>query len=254
MPRDDHQSERELVAKSCRMLGKLKLTKGSMGHVSQRTADGQHILVRAKGLEEVGVRYTSAEHIIKVDLDGNMVEGADGLEAPGEILLHTWLYKMRPETRSVVHVHPLNALLLTICRKPLLPLFGGYDPGLLSLVLDGIPTYQRSITIRNDKLGEEFSKAMGSKKACLMRGHGITTAGRSVEEATITAIQVNEIADINYRAHLLGGAEPIDDEDVAEFRERKTNRTEPAPSRETATARLASAWRYYTDVAGESAD
>ena len=254
MPRHDSQkSERELVAQSCRMLGKLRLTKGNMGHVSQRTSDGQHILVRAKGLEEVGVRYTTAEHIIKVDLDGNMVEGADGLEAPGEILLHTWLYRTRPETQSVVHVHPLTALLLTICRKPLLPLFGGYDPGLLSLVLDGIPTYQRSITIRNDKLGKEFSEAMGSKKACLMRGHGITTAGASVEEATITAIMVNEIAEINYRAHLLGGAEPVADEDVAEFRDRKKDRKQPAEgaSRETPAARLGSAWRYYTYLAGE---
>ena len=248
----DEQSERELIAKSCRMLGKLKLTKGNMGHVSMRTADGQHILVRAKGLDEVGVQYTTAEHIIKVDLDGTVVEGADGLEAPGEILLHTWLYRARPETRSVVHVHPLTTLLLTICRKPLLPLFGGYDPGLLTLVLDGIPVYQRSITIRNDKLGKEFSEAMGSKRACLMRGHGITTVGTSVEEATVTAIMTNEIAEINYRAHLLGGAEAISDEDVAEFRDRKANRKPTEhPSRETAAARLASSWRYYTELAGE---
>jgi ribulose-5-phosphate 4-epimerase/fuculose-1-phosphate aldolase len=252
MPRDDERSERELIARACRMLGKLKLTKGGMGHISMRSADGEHLLVRAKGLEEAAVQYTTAEHIIKVDLNGEIVEGANGLEPPGEILLHTWLYRLRPETRSVVHVHPLNALLLTICRKPLMPLFGGYDPGLLKLVLEGIPTYQRSITIRNDKLGKEFGEAMGSKRACLMRGHGITTAGGSVEEATVTAIMVNEIAEINYRAHLLGGAEPISDEDIAEFHDRKANKKPgEIPSRETAGARLAASWRYYTELAGE---
>jgi ribulose-5-phosphate 4-epimerase/fuculose-1-phosphate aldolase len=30
-----------------------------------------------------------------------------------------------------------------------------------------------------------------------MRGHGITTAGAEVEEATLTAIKLNELAEVN---------------------------------------------------------
>jgi len=252
---DSDQSARELVAKSCRMLGKLNLTKDTMGHVSQRTDDGKHLLVRAKGLEEVGVRYTAPEHIVKVDLNGAKVEGADGLEPPGEIFIHTWLYRTRPEVRSVVHIHPLTAVLFTICNKQLLPLCGGYDPGMLSLILDGIPTYGRSVTIKNDKLGRHFSEAMGQKKACLMRGHGITTAGASVEEATLTAITLNEAAEMNYRAYLLGDPEPISDEDIAEFGTRKKGTDEEQRVaarllRTAAAARTASSWRYYSDLTG----
>src|SRR5258706_4511969 len=183
----DHTG-RELVAKSCRMLGKLELTKGGMGHVSRRTEDGKYFLIRAKGFEEIGVRYTTPEQIIKVDLDGKMVEGGELLEPPGEIFIHSWLYRERAGTESVVHVHPPTPMLLSICDKPLLPLFGGYDPAMLGLLLDGVPIYERSITIKNDRLAKEFVQVMGSKKGCIMRGHGITTAGGSVEEATITAI------------------------------------------------------------------
>jgi L-fuculose-phosphate aldolase len=47
-----------------------------------------------------------------------------------------------------------------------------------------------------------------------MRGHGITTVGAGVEEATLTAIKLNEIAEMNYRASLLGTPEPISSEDI----------------------------------------
>lgn len=255
MPWDDgDRSARELVAKSCRMLGKLDLTKGGMGHVSQRTPDGKHFLVRAKGFEEVGVRYTTEEHIVKVDLEGKMVAGADGLEPPGEIYIHTWLYRTRSGTNSIVHVHPATPMLFTVCDKPILPLFGGYDPAMLALILEGIPTYGRSITIKNDKLAKEFVAAMGDKRGCLMRGHGITTAGASIEDATVTAIMINEIAELNYRAHLLGGAKPIPDEDLAEFQERDEGirqRQKKGRTREGAEARLAAWWRYYARLSGE---
>ena len=255
MPWDDgDRVARELVAKSCRLLGKMDMTKGGMGHVSQRTPDGKHFLVRAKGFDEVALRFTSEEHIVKVDLDGNMVAGADGLQPPGEFYIHSWLYKARPGTESVVHMHPLTPMLFTICDKPLEPLFGGYDPAMLALILEGIATYGRSITIKNDMLAKEFVAAMGDKRGCLMRGHGITTAGASVEEATVTAIQINEIAEINYRAHLLGGARPIPDEDLAEFAERdqgiKAQQQQKA-TREGAAARLANWWRYYSRLLGE---
>ncbi len=51
---------RELVAKSCRILGKMDLTKAGSGHVSQRVGDDR-ILIRARGSDELGVRFTTVE-------------------------------------------------------------------------------------------------------------------------------------------------------------------------------------------------
>ncbi|MCZ6744705.1 MAG: class II aldolase/adducin family protein [Alphaproteobacteria bacterium] len=234
---------RELVAKSCRVIGGLDLTKAATGHVSQRASDGKHILIRARGPDEVGVRYTTAGQVIAVDLDGNKVDGPDGLAPPQEVFIHTWLYKTRPEVNSVIHIHPATVVLFTICDKPLRPIYGAYDPSSLDLVLDGIPTYGRSITINDDELGKEFSAAMGEKRVCLMRGHGITTAGATVEEATVTAIKINELAEMTYRAHLLGDPRPISDDDIAVFRERRKNRAGPSPH-------LDATWRYYAKLTG----
>ena len=239
---------RELVAKACRVVGGLDLTKAATGHISQRSADGKHVLIRARGRDELGVRYTTAEQIITVDFDGKMVEGPEGLAAPQEVFIHTWLYKTRPEVKSVIHIHPATVVLFTICEKPLEPLYGAYDPSSVDLYLEGIPTYGRSITISNDELGREFAKVMGDKRSCMMRGHGITTAGATVEEATVTAIKLNELAEMNYRANLLGDPKPIPEEDLEHFRKRRQQRA--SGKDRGSSVHMNSAWRYYAEISG----
>jgi 3,4-dihydroxyphthalate decarboxylase len=205
---------RELVAQSCRVLGKLSLTKEPSGHVSARVPGEDKVLIKARGPEESGLRFVSARDIITVDFNGKKLAGDDGLDVPQEVFIHTWLYRTRPDVECVVHVHPLTVVLFTICGKPLQPLFGAYDPSGLRLLVEGLATYPRSITVSSEKLGEEFANAMGKKQACLMRGHGITSAGPSVEDATLKAIKLNDAAVINYQASLLGTPQPIPQEDI----------------------------------------
>jgi len=234
---------RELVAQSCRILGKLNLTKEPSGHVSARVPGEERILIKARGPEESGLRFVSARDIITVDFNGAKVAGDDGLESPQEVFIHTWLYKSRPDVQSVVHVHPLTVVLFTICDKPILPLYGAYDPSGLRLIVDGLATYPRSITVSNDTLGEEFARAMGDKQACLMRGHGITSAGPGVEEATLAAIKLNDAAMINYQAALLGTPRPIEREDVEILTGSARRRGSAVHTR--------SNWRYYCKLLGE---
>jgi ribulose-5-phosphate 4-epimerase/fuculose-1-phosphate aldolase len=76
-----------------------------------------------------------------------------------------------------------------------------------------------------------------------MRGHGITTAGGTVEEATLTAIKLNDAAKINYRASLLGKPEAIPPEDIDVI----VGKSQPG----TPGVHTASAWRYYCRLLGE---
>ena len=159
------------------------------------------------------------------------------------MFIHTWLYKTRPDVQCVVHVHPLTVVLFTICNKPLQPLYGAYDPSGLRLLVDGLATYPRSITVSSEKLGEEFAKAMGDKQACLMRGHGITSAGATVEDATLTAIKLNDAAVINYQAALLGTPQPIAQEDIDVMVGKSMGRN--------TSVHGSSNWRYYCKLLDE---
>ena len=186
------------------------------------------------------MRYTTADDIITVDLDGKKTAGREGLDPSMEVFIHTWLYRTRPEVNAVLHTHPATVVLFTICDKPLLPLFGAFDPSCLRLYAQGIDTYPKSVLIANNHLGQELAACMKGP-ACLMKGHGITTCGPTVEAAVLTAIKLNELAEMNYRANLLGGAQPISANELAEF-------TAMSQATDVYDAPM---WRYYCKLLGE---
>jgi ribulose-5-phosphate 4-epimerase/fuculose-1-phosphate aldolase len=223
------------------------VTPGTLGHVSARVPGTDRILIRARGPAEFGVRYTTAEQVIEVGLDGCRIDAVDdGFAAPLEVFIHTELYKRRPDINAVIHVHPQIPVLLSICGQPLLPIYGAYEPFGLRLLLDGIVTFERSILIDNAALGQEFATAMGASEACVMRGHGITTAANSVEEAALHAIHLNELATMTYRAALLGNIQTIPQEDQDIFRKMKLDIGYGAAKPGVPSGRAASLWRYFT--------
>jgi L-fuculose-phosphate aldolase len=237
---------RERVAQACRVLGKLDLAEAATGHISARVPGTDRILIRARGPGELGVRYTTPDQVVEADLDGKLIHSGDAaLETPIEVFIHTAVYRKRPEIQSVVHVHPPTVVLFTICDKPLLPLYGAFDPSGAQMALAGVPTYQRSILISNPKLGEDLVGAMGSSRVCLMRGHGITTAGRSIEEAALEAITLNNLATMNYRAQLLGNPQPIPAEDQEVFRQMAGRGRAEGLTGNRPSGRAAALWRYY---------
>ncbi len=240
----DENSLKELLALSCRILGKLNMTKEPSGHVSGRVPGSDKIFIKARGRGESGLRFVTARDFITVDAEGKKLEGPENLDVPQEVYIHTAIYRARPEIQSVIHVHPLTVVLFTICGVPLLPLTGAYDPSALRLITEGVPTYPRSILISNEALGKDLAGALGKQRACLMRGHGITAAGKSVQDVTLTAIKLNEIAEVNYRARLLGEPQPISEEDIKSFL--------PTHERMKASgAYVESAWRYYCTLLDE---
>jgi ribulose-5-phosphate 4-epimerase/fuculose-1-phosphate aldolase len=243
---------RERVAQACRILGTLNLTKAATGHVSGRLPGTERVFIRARGPEELGVRYTTAAEVIEVNLEGKALENPAGLMAPSEVFIHTSIYRARPDVNAVVHVHPATVVLFTICKKPLLPLYGAYDPSGLQLALEGIPTYERSVAVTTPELGAEFVRAIGLSRVCLMRGHGITTANRSIEEATLDAITLNELATINYQAALLGDPEEIPEADREYFRKRVETRYDAGGDGKP-NGRARALWRYYTTLTASGA-
>lgn len=211
---------RKKVALSCRILGNQGVTRGSFGHVSARIPGTDKILIKSKGPEEAALEFATERDIITIDLTGKVLEASKGLESPQETEMHLAVYRARPEVMSVIHVHPDWVVLLTACGKPLVPIYAAYNPPSVRLLLEGIPLYPRSVTIINEELGLDFMKVMGDKRACLLRGHGMTTAGKSVEEATLTCLNVFELARMNYLAYAIGDPQPVPEKDMQEYQRR----------------------------------
>jgi ribulose-5-phosphate 4-epimerase/fuculose-1-phosphate aldolase len=239
----------ELLARSCRILGKLDLTHGAFGHVSARISENS-MLIKGKGPDEVGLRYTTPEDIIEVNFDGEKLAGPPGLQPPSECFLHSALLQKSAAVQSVIHIHPEHAVLLTICEKEILPLYGAFGPG-ARLAIDGVPVYPRSVTISSPELGDEFAACMGDKKAALLRGHGATVVGTGVEDATVRCFELNELVTMTYRAYLLGDPKPISDEDIAVIAARHDDLAPRPRGSAGGAAGVRAAFRYYARLAGE---
>lgn len=240
----EETQQAKLIAESCRILGTLDITKEALGHVSMRSGD--EILIKAKGPGEVGLRYTEARDIIKIDYDADKIEGPDDLQPPGESYLHIWIYKYRPDVNCVIHMHPEDAILLSICDKPLIPI----TVPSARLMLDGVADFPRALMIHDHALGEELARTIGDAATCLMRGHGVTITGSSVEEATVRTAQFAEYTTMLCKAYMLGNPQPLSEDDMrfAEGEAVATNKKRGTPG---GALTVQSTWRYFRSLAYE---
>ncbi len=98
------------------------------------------------------------------------------------------------------------------------PVVGAYNIPAMRLALDGIPVYPRAVLIRRADLAAEMLAAMGPAPVCVLRGHGVTTTGSSIQEAVIRALNLESLAEVILSAAQAGGNPPeLPEADVAEL-------------------------------------
>jgi 3,4-dihydroxyphthalate decarboxylase len=214
---DPHYDERVKVATACRILGCRGLVDGVLGHVSARV-DTDSLLVRCRGREERGVALTEPRDIRLVDFEGNHLESSDGWQVPKELPIHTAAFRADDAAGAVVHAHPRSALLCGLADLRLAPVFGAYNIPAFRLARAGVPVYGRSVLISRQELADEMVAAMDGRRAVLLRGHGITVAGDTVEQATVRAVDLEELCRVTVELARLGAVvDDVPERDRAEL-------------------------------------
>ena len=186
---------KEQVAMSSRIIAVRGVTRGSFGHVSARIPGTDQILIKAKGPDQEALEFAEPKDVITIDIEGGVIEAPEGLQPPNETAMHLAVYRARPEVMSVIHSHPDWVVVLTACDLPIKTIYGAYDPTGMRMSAKGIPIYPRAVTIIDDELGEDFMRTMGDQDVCFLRGHGMTTAGRSVQDCTSRTLTARARAD-----------------------------------------------------------
>lgn len=200
------RAERELIADACRVLAARDLAPGFLGHISVRTGPGL-MLIRCRGPHERGLASTNAADIRLVTFDGE--PGADGeldgWEPPNELPLHAEVLWARPDVTSVVHAHPETTVTADLAGIAIRPIVGAYDIPGARLAADGVPVYPRGVLLRTADLAREMVAALGDRPVVLLRGHGLTSTGGSVQEAVLRALSVDTIARVSLSVLMAGG-------------------------------------------------
>lgn len=191
---------RERVATACRVIaleGYLDLT---LGHVSARNAGERTIWIKRKG---VALDEVEPSDIIPLELDDpTALERADyHLES----VMHSEIYLARPDVGSVVHGHPLygTALGSTDGRLEMLT----HDAVLFAGGLGDFDDGPALITSREQ--GRRVAMALGSRRAALLRNHGVVIAGEDVRWAVLAAVTLERAIRFQTVAAMLGQARPI---------------------------------------------
>ena len=209
---------RKKVAISCRILGMLGLVNESTGHVSARVPGTEEMWLRCRGGDECGLTFTGVHNIRRLDFDGKGSGLDDKHASPNETPIHGEIYRAHPEVGAVVHAHPYYALLCGVTNMEFRPVFAAYDPSSLDIIQKGVPVFPRAVTVINKELAVDMLKSMGQRDVLLMRGHGITVTGPTVEQATQLAIRFDRISRIMWEIALSGRDAPvISDEDMARY-------------------------------------
>jgi ribulose-5-phosphate 4-epimerase/fuculose-1-phosphate aldolase len=118
---------------------------------------------------------------------------------PREAVIYTEIFKARPDVNAVVHCHASTCVALSIADKPVSCVH--VQSGRFGR---GVPIYPRPIYILDESEGADLARTLGEANGMMIKGHGIVTVGKSIDEACINALYMERTAKIMATAQLFG--------------------------------------------------
>ena len=173
----DRQLIEELVAAN-RILAMQDVLDG-WGHVSVRHNRDPNRFLLSRSLAP---ELITAKDILEFDLDNDPVD-AKGRNLYSERFIHGEIYKTRPDVAAVAHMHAPPVIPFGVIDVPLKPIY--HRAAFIAL---GVPIFEirdvagiTDLLIRNPELGRALAKSIADKPAVLMRGHGATVVGPTLQ-------------------------------------------------------------------------
>ena len=188
----------------------------AFGHISVRHPEDPNYYLMARHLPP-GI--VTAKDIVLFDMDSTPLTHSDKPQY-SERFIHSEIYKLRPDVMSVVHCHAYSLIPFGAAKGARLrPMF--HMCGFLGC---GVPIFEirkaggnTDMLIRTAELGKALAESLGDKNVVLMRGHGATMIGNSIQESVFRSVYSMENASIQMQAHLLsdtGEVEFLNDEEA----------------------------------------
>jgi len=202
---------RELVARANRMIANEGVL-DAFGHVTMRHPKdpGRYLMSRSRAPELV-----QPEDILEFTLDSEPVKPPKD-RLYGERVIHGAIYQARPEVNAVCHHHAAAILPFCISGAELKPVFHlGATMGPATPFWDSRDDFgDTTLIVAKPEEGVSLARALGSNWIVLMRRHGATVAGSSLEELTFRTIYSTRNAALQTQAHVLGGVFPLTEKEA----------------------------------------
>jgi HCOMODA/2-hydroxy-3-carboxy-muconic semialdehyde decarboxylase len=183
------------------------------GHVSVRHGSSPGHFLLARNMAPALVRR---DDIVTFDLDGTELD-AGGRRVYLERFIHGEIYRARSDVQAVVHSHSPNVIPFGVTGQSLQPVF--HMSGFLG---EGSALFEirdvagdTDMLVSNNRLGAALAAALGSRSLVLMRGHGSTVVGASIEQAIYRALYAEVNARLQMQAKMLGEVKYLNAQEAA---------------------------------------
>ncbi|AZV56520.1 class II aldolase/adducin family protein [Clostridium sp. AWRP] len=174
------------------------------GNISVKLEDNI-ILITPTGVNKGEV---CSDQIVKVDLDGNVIEGH--MKVTSEIKMHLIVYKMRNDIKAVVHAHPPAATAFAVSGEKL------DEPTILpeaifSLGKVGYCDYGTPSTC---EVSQSVEKEIPYSDALLLANHGALTVGKDVMDAYYKMENLEMVSKITLYTKIIGNVRTLNKEQI----------------------------------------
>ena len=200
------QAKKEMIkiAKKMYLSGMVNIFEGN---ISVRLEDRFLITPSQQSKEDM-----TEDMIIEVDAEANVLNPSELYKPSSEIMMHLEVYRLRPDVNAVVHNHSAYATAYAVAGKPIrtkaltevMVIFGE-----VPVVPYGTPGTER--------IYAGFAEHLDSHNAVLLANHGLMTVGDTLLNAYSQAEAVEKLAQTLLYAKLLGGEEPIPEEEAVQI-------------------------------------
>ena len=192
--RDLIWSLKEEVCETAIRTMELGFNVGSAGNVSVRIPEQEELLITPS---QVDYERITPYQIVHIDFETKQL-GGDWTPS-SEKVMHTAIYKARPDVQAIIHMHSRYASVLSATGNGIPPLLEE-----MIMSLGGEIRLAKFSKVGSKELGDHAVEALGNRKAVLLSNHGALVCGKSLEEVLRLAQMLEEHAEIYFHALSLG--------------------------------------------------
>ena len=163
------------LATAYQVLAFLKLDDHTYTHLSAR--DPHH--PNAFYIYPFGLRFeeVTADNLLKVTLDGEILEGNEYQYNQTGYVLHGNIYKKRPDIQSIFHLHTPETLAVSALESGLLPI----SQWALHFY-DRVAYHAYDSLALNNQQGSCLTDDLGNHFVIFLRNHGFIACGKTIPE------------------------------------------------------------------------
>src|SRR5580693_5566484 len=173
---EERLHRKRMLAASFRLFSRFGFDEGVAGHITARDPERlDHFWVNPFGMHFGQIR---ASDLILVNHAGTVVEGRSEVNLAA-FAIHSRIHAARPDVVAAAHAHSLYGKSWSALGRLLDPL----TQDACAFYEDHVVFEDYTGVVEETSEGDRIARALGAKKAAILRNHGLLTVGHSVDEA-----------------------------------------------------------------------